>query len=98
DAHAWTTLLMGPGDCPERHAQPRHSFIPGPASLVSKGATRGQAAPTATMAARRHLMDRPARKVALVTGSGRQRIGWYVADALAGQGYDLVVHYRTSAT
>jgi pteridine reductase len=37
------------------------------------------------------------RKVALVTGSGRRRIGWHVADALAGAGYDLVVHYRTAA-
>ena len=43
------------------------------------------------------MVDRPAKKVALVTGSGRRRIGWYVADALASQGYDLVVHYRTAA-
>ncbi len=43
-------------------------------------------------------MDSPARKVALVTGSGRRRVGWYIADALADAGYDLVVHYRTSAT
>jgi pteridine reductase len=38
-----------------------------------------------------------ASKIALVTGSGRQRIGWHVADALARRGYSLVVHYRTSA-
>jgi pteridine reductase len=38
----------------------------------------------------------PAR-VALVTGSGRKRVGWYVADALAGQGYALAVHYHTAA-
>jgi pteridine reductase len=37
------------------------------------------------------------RKVALVTGSGKRRIGWYVAEALANRGYDLVLHYRTSA-
>jgi len=43
-------------------------------------------------------MALPARKVALVTGSGKRRIGWHVADALAGAGYDLVVHYHTSAT
>jgi pteridine reductase len=43
-------------------------------------------------------MDRPAKKVALVTGSGRRRVGWHVADALAQHDYDLVVHYRTSAT
>jgi pteridine reductase len=36
-------------------------------------------------------------KVAIVTGSGRQRIGWHVADALARRGYSLVVHYRSSA-
>src|SRR2546425_989084 len=37
-------------------------------------------------------------RVALVTGSGKRRIGWYVADALAARGYSLVLHYRTSAT
>ena len=36
-------------------------------------------------------------RVALVTGSGKKRIGWHVADALAGQGYAIAVHYRTSA-
>jgi pteridine reductase len=38
-----------------------------------------------------------ARKVALVTGSGKRRVGWYVADALARRGYSLAVHYRSSA-
>jgi pteridine reductase len=37
------------------------------------------------------------RKVALVTGSGKKRIGYHVAAALAARGYALVVHYRTSA-
>src|SRR5947209_1839576 len=37
------------------------------------------------------------RPVALVTGSGRRRVGWYVADALAGRGYALAVHYHTAA-
>jgi pteridine reductase len=37
--------------------------------------------------------DKP---VALVTGSGRRRVGRAVADALAGRGYALVLHYRTS--
>jgi pteridine reductase len=37
------------------------------------------------------------RKVALVTGSGKRRIGWHVADALAQRGYALAVHYSTSA-
>lgn len=37
------------------------------------------------------------RKVALVTGSGKKRVGWHVADALAERGYDLAIHYRTSA-
>ena len=36
------------------------------------------------------------RRVALVTGSGRKRVGWFVADALARTGFDLAVHYRTS--
>jgi pteridine reductase len=36
-------------------------------------------------------------RVALVTGSGRRRIGWHVAEALAKQGYALAVHYRTAA-
>jgi pteridine reductase len=38
-----------------------------------------------------------APKVALVTGSGKRRVGWYVAEALAARGYSLVIHYRTSA-
>ena len=37
------------------------------------------------------------KRVALVTGSGKKRVGWHVADALAGQGYGIAVHYRTSA-
>lgn len=36
-------------------------------------------------------------KVALITGSGKQRVGAVVAEALARRGYDLVLHYRTSA-
>ncbi len=39
----------------------------------------------------------PPRRVALVTGSGKRRVGWYVADALARRGYALAVHYRSSA-
>jgi pteridine reductase len=37
-------------------------------------------------------------RVALVTGSGRRRVGWYVADALAAQGFALAIHYRSSTT
>ena len=37
------------------------------------------------------------RRVALVTGSGKRRIGSAVAEALAGRGYSLVVHYYTSS-
>src|SRR6266478_2221529 len=37
-------------------------------------------------------------KVALVTGSGKRRVGSHVADALAERGYKLVIHYRSSAT
>ena len=39
----------------------------------------------------------PTSPVALVTGSGKRRVGWHVAEALAKRGYDLVVHYRSSA-
>jgi pteridine reductase len=35
--------------------------------------------------------------VALVTGSGKRRVGWYVAEALVARGYRLAIHYRTSA-
>ncbi len=35
--------------------------------------------------------------VALVTGSGKRRVGWHVADALAGRGFAIAVHYRNSA-
>jgi pteridine reductase len=35
--------------------------------------------------------------VALVTGSGKRRVGAVVAEALAGRGYSLVIHYRHSA-
>ncbi len=36
-------------------------------------------------------------RVALVTGSGKRRIGNAVAQALAGRGYAVVVHYNRSA-
>jgi pteridine reductase len=39
----------------------------------------------------------PSSKVALVTGSGKRRVGWHVALALAQRGYSLAVHYHTSA-
>jgi pteridine reductase len=42
-------------------------------------------------------MSEPTSAVALVTGSGRRRVGWHVADALARRGYAVAVHYRTSA-
>jgi pteridine reductase len=34
--------------------------------------------------------------VALVTGSGKRRVGWHVAEALARRGYAIAVHFRTS--
>ena len=37
------------------------------------------------------------KRVALVTGSGKKRVGSAVAEALARRGYDIAVHYRTSA-
>lgn len=36
-------------------------------------------------------------QVALITGSGKKRIGWHVADAMAKRGYALAIHYRSSA-
>jgi pteridine reductase len=39
----------------------------------------------------------PTRKVALVTGSGKRRVGSVIAEALAAEGYSLVVHYHRSA-
>ena len=38
-----------------------------------------------------------ASRVALVTGSGKKRVGAAVADALATAGYSVAVHYRSSA-
>ena len=42
-------------------------------------------------------MSTLAKRIALVTGSGKKRVGWHVADALAQRGYGIAVHYRTSA-
>ncbi len=36
-------------------------------------------------------------RVALVTGSGKRRVGSHVADALAQRGFSLAIHYRSSA-
>jgi pteridine reductase len=36
------------------------------------------------------------KKIALVTGSGKRRVGRYVAEALADRGYNVVIHYHTS--
>ncbi len=38
------------------------------------------------------------KKVALVTGSGKRRVGSYVSEALAQRGFAVAVHYRTSET
>jgi pteridine reductase len=35
--------------------------------------------------------------VALITGSGKRRVGWHVAEALAARGYSIALHYRSSA-
>jgi pteridine reductase len=42
-------------------------------------------------------LNQTGNRVALVTGSGKRRVGWHVADALAKRGYALAIHYRTSA-
>jgi len=39
----------------------------------------------------------PADRVALVTGSGKRRVGSHVADALAARGYSIAIHYLRSA-
>lgn len=39
---------------------------------------------------------RPTR-VALITGSGKRRVGWHVAQSLAQRGYSLAIHYHRSA-
>lgn len=36
------------------------------------------------------------KKVALITGAGRRRVGWHVAEALAARGHSLALHYRTA--
>jgi pteridine reductase len=36
-------------------------------------------------------------RTALITGCGKRRVGWHVADALAQRGYHLAIHYRSSA-
>lgn len=38
------------------------------------------------------------RRVAVVTGSGRRRVGLHVAEALAAHGYAIVLHYLTSSS
>jgi pteridine reductase len=40
--------------------------------------------------------DRSTRRVALITGSGKRRVGWSVAAALVERGYAVALHYRTS--
>ena len=40
----------------------------------------------------------PADRVALVTGSGKRRVGSHVAEALASRGYAIAVHYLRSAS
>lgn len=37
-----------------------------------------------------------AKPVALITGSGRRRIGWEIAQALAERGYSVALHYNQS--
>ena len=39
----------------------------------------------------------PEVPIALVTGSGKKRVGAAVAEALARKGYSIALHYRTSA-
>jgi len=36
-------------------------------------------------------------KVALITGAGKKRVGFFIAEHLARRGFGLAIHYRTSA-
>ncbi|MGL6074870.1 MAG: SDR family oxidoreductase [Fimbriiglobus sp.] len=38
----------------------------------------------------------PHRKTALITGSAKKRVGYYIAEAFAKAGYRIIIHYRTS--
>jgi pteridine reductase len=38
-----------------------------------------------------------AAPVALITGVGKRRVGWHIADALLARGYRLALQYRTSS-
>ncbi len=42
-------------------------------------------------------MAKSNQKVALVTGSGRKRVGNVVAESLAEEGYNIAIHYNSSA-
>lgn len=46
-----------------------------------------------TMNYTRRMTKQP---VALITGSGKRRVGWHVAEALGERGYALAIHYRSS--
>jgi pteridine reductase len=48
-------------------------------------------------AAQEAIMAESSPRVALVTGSGKRRVGWSVAEALAARGFALALHYHTSA-
>ncbi len=41
-------------------------------------------------------MSNPSKRVALITGSGKKRIGSAIAEMAAARGWDICVHYRTS--
>jgi pteridine reductase len=42
------------------------------------------------------VSDPPTAKTALITGSGRKRLGYVIACQLARRGYDLAIHYHRS--
>jgi len=41
-------------------------------------------------------MAMASNKVALITGCGKKRVGYHIAEALAKRGYSIVVHYHSS--
>lgn len=43
-------------------------------------------------------MPQPKSRVALITGAGKRRVGNSIARAFAARGYEIALHFRTSAT
>ncbi|NMC21442.1 MAG: SDR family oxidoreductase [Thermogutta sp.] len=40
--------------------------------------------------------EETSRRVALITGAGKRRVGYYIAQTMADRGFDLAIHYNRS--